>query len=45
MNTHSMTEGAPWKHIIKFAFISTKALLYNRNHNIILNCSLLRNML
>ena len=24
MYTHSMTEGAPWKHIIKFTLTSTK---------------------
>ena len=33
MNTHSMTEGAPWKHIIKFAFPVLMGLLLQQLYN------------
>ena len=33
MNTKSMTEGAPWKHIIKFAFPVLMGLLLQQLYN------------
>ena len=33
MNTHSMTEGTPWKHIIRFAFPVLMGLLLQQLYN------------